>query len=131
VRWTLADAFERTGQPDSAAANLERDLAMPYIEPQWAPAIRYRLVLLYARMGRVPEAERHLAALEHAWDRPDPEVRRMLDEARAALASARGMARPEGRAESDSHPARTPSSPPAEPPGSTGLASPNHSLIGG
>jgi hypothetical protein len=57
--------------------------------------IHCRLALLYARMGRIPDAERHLAAVETAWDRPDPEVRRMLEETRAAVANARGMARPE------------------------------------
>ena len=94
VRWALADAFERTGRPDSAAAHLERSLMVPMVETDCWPVLHRRLALLYARMGRVADAERHLAALEKAWDRPDPEVRRMLDDARSAVRSARGMARP-------------------------------------
>jgi hypothetical protein len=58
------------------------------------PVVHHRLAMLYARMGRVAEAEKHLAALEKAWDRPDPEVRRILDEARTAVRTASGMARP-------------------------------------
>jgi hypothetical protein len=91
VRWTLADAFERTGRPDSAAVHLERNLTIPIIEPEFHPVTHHRLVMLYARMGRAADAERHLVALEQAWDRPDPAIRRMLDEARAAVRAARGM----------------------------------------
>ena len=64
-------------------------------ETELWPLIHRRLVLLYARLGRVADAERHLAAVEQTWDRPDPDVRRMLAEARAAVRAARGMARPE------------------------------------
>ena len=95
VRWTLADAFERTGQPDSAAAHLERSLRIPVREVDSWPVVHHRLAMLYSRLGRLTDAERHLAALEKAWDRPDPDVRRMLDEARTAVRSARGMTRPE------------------------------------
>jgi len=97
ARWVLADAFERTGRPDSAAACLENALVAPSMmsDAIQRPFMRHRLALLYARMGRVTDAERHLAAVEQAWDHPDPAIRRMLDEARAAVASARGMARPE------------------------------------
>jgi hypothetical protein len=93
----LADAFERTGHPDSAAACLENALIAPsgMSDAIQRPFMRHRLIGLYAGMGRVPDAERHLAALERDWDRPDPEVRRLIDDARAAVRSARGMARPE------------------------------------
>jgi hypothetical protein len=48
-------------------------------------------------MGRIADAERHLAILERWWDRPDDIARKMLDEARAAVRSARGMGSPEAR----------------------------------
>jgi tetratricopeptide (TPR) repeat protein len=94
IRWSLADAFERLAKPDSAAAYLERVMSVPTDTEVW-PFVHLRLTLLYARMGRVAEAERHLAAVESTWDRPEPAVRRMLNDARAAVTSARGMARPE------------------------------------
>jgi tetratricopeptide (TPR) repeat protein/predicted Ser/Thr protein kinase len=94
VRWTLADAFEQMGRPDSAAAYLERSASSPFAD--WAsPYLHQRLTLLALRLGRIAEAERHLAAAEKAWDRPDPAIRRLLEEARQAVQSARGMARPE------------------------------------
>jgi eukaryotic-like serine/threonine-protein kinase len=94
VRWTLADAFEQMGKPDSAAAYLERSASSPASD--WsAPYLHQRLALLDGRMGRVAEAERHLAAVEKAWDRPDPPVRRLLDEARTVVRASRGIARPE------------------------------------
>jgi tetratricopeptide (TPR) repeat protein len=91
ARWTIADAFEASGQPDSAAAYLERELVIPY-RPDLSPCIHHRLALLHAHLGRVAAAERHLAAAERAWDRPDPKVRLMLGEARAAVMSLRAMA---------------------------------------
>jgi tetratricopeptide (TPR) repeat protein len=95
VRWTLADALEQVGRPDSAAFYLERNVS-PLTRGSWeTPYTHQRLVVLYARLGRITEAERHLAALERTWDRPDPAVRRLLADAQAAVRSARGMARPE------------------------------------
>jgi hypothetical protein len=96
VRWSLADAFERLAERDSAVVALERVMSNPCQNENWAFTHR-RLVLLYVAMGRVADAERHLAALEKTWDRPDPAVRRLLDEARAAVRAARGMRTPERR----------------------------------
>ena len=97
VRWTIADAFERAGQPDSAAVHLERIFSPAWAETALWPSVHNRLALLYARMGRVPDAERHLAALEKAWDRPDPEVLRMLNATRDAVVAARATSHTEGR----------------------------------
>jgi len=101
-RWEtflLADAFEKLGAPDSAATYLERKTTDP---AAWLgcsgitrPLAHRRLILLDASMGRLEEAERHLAVLERWWDRPDDIAQGMLDEARGAVGSARGMARPE------------------------------------
>lgn len=96
AHWWLADAFEQLGRPDSAATYLERlePVAFTFHDSGERSYVHRRLALLYAKLGRMADADRHLAATEKIWDRPDPEVRRMLDEARAAVASARGMARP-------------------------------------
>ncbi len=92
ARWTLADAFEQAGRADSAAAYLEV-LAGPTISIWEQPYVSQRLALLYSRTGRVADAERHLAAVERAWDRADPAVRRMLEDARAAVLAARARAK--------------------------------------
>ena len=103
VRWTLADAYERSGLRDSAAMWLERITSDPapvfrdsYYRGVAQSAAHHRLVLLYARMGRLADAERHLVVLERWWDRPDDIARRMLDEARAAVAALRASA-PRGK----------------------------------
>ena len=100
VRWFLADVFEQLGRPDSAAACLERTVSDP------APAIdecgrhgiawpfaHRRLVLLYARMGRIEDAKRHWQIFSETMQTPDPEIQPLIAEARAALVSAEGMAR--------------------------------------
>ena len=108
VRWFLADAFERLGRSDSAAVYLERAVVDPapaidegFLRGVVVPFAHLRLITLYTRMGRVADAERHLAVVEKWFTTPDPEVRRMLEAARTAVRSARGMARREaGRAAS-------------------------------
>jgi tetratricopeptide (TPR) repeat protein/tRNA A-37 threonylcarbamoyl transferase component Bud32 len=102
LRWALADAFERTGHADSSVVWLERivsdqrDLESEiHYRGALVSAAHQRLAMLYARMGRPADAERHLAVLERWWDRPDDIARRMLDEARSAVRAARGMSRPE------------------------------------
>ena len=99
ARCLLADAFEKLGAPDSAATYLERMTTDPPAWSYWGgiaqPLAHRRLILLYSRMGRLADAERHLAVLERWWDRPDDVAQRMLDEARSAVRAARGMARPE------------------------------------
>jgi hypothetical protein len=89
-RWLVAQAYERLGQPDSAVAFYDRLLAPGALSLTHSFA-RLRLVMLYARMGRAEAAERHFAVLERDCTNPDPDVRRLLDEARAAVRSARGM----------------------------------------
>jgi len=91
VAWSLADAFEKAGMPDSAAAYLERTQGIPYMAADGAeqPYVERRLAVLDARLGRVADAERHLAAAERALDRADAHVRQLLDQARAAVAAAR------------------------------------------
>jgi serine/threonine-protein kinase len=96
AHWWLADAFEQMGRPDSAAWYLER------LEHQvtWSDDgvyrgfVHRRLALLDVKLGRIPDAERNLAAAEQAWDQPDPAVRRMLDEARTVVRAARALSPP-------------------------------------
>jgi len=100
VRWFMADAFERLDRPDSAAVQLERALSDP--EHTWwethlrgiaVPFIHRRLVLLYARMGRLEDARRHWQAFSETVLTPDPAIQPLIADARAALASTEGMAK--------------------------------------
>ena len=100
MRWLAAEAYERLGRPDSAAAYFERAIAPPplsgstWIHGRMAYSFGHRrLVLLYARMGRLEEARRHWEIFSETFTRPDPEMVPLVDEARAALANAESMAR--------------------------------------
>ncbi len=104
VRWFLADAFEQLGQPDSAAVYLERIVSDPAPTDQEShlrgiavPFAHRRLVLLYARMGRIEDAKRHWQIFTETCRTPDREIEPLIAEAHAALASAEGMARSGGR----------------------------------
>jgi len=96
-RWLVAEAYEGLGRPDSAAAYFE--LVMSPIGDTGAlrdARIAYsyahrRLVLLYARMGRLEEARRHWEIFSATFTRPDPEMLPLIEQARAALASAEEM----------------------------------------
>jgi tetratricopeptide (TPR) repeat protein len=100
--WLVAEAYEHLDRPDSAAAYFERVFTPPptgdamYYLPQIGMASSFahrRLVLLYARMGRLEDARRHWEIFSAAFTHPDPEMRPLVEEARAALESAEGMAR--------------------------------------
>jgi len=100
MRWLMAEAWERLGRPDSAAAFFE--LALSPQRMFWderlplrmiSPFAHQRLVLLYARMGRIEDAKRHWQILREMVRTPDPKIEPLIAEARAALASAEGMAR--------------------------------------
>ena len=100
IRWFLADAFEKLGQPDSAAVYLERVTSDPapafqetHLRGIALPFAHRRLVLLYARMGRIEDARRHWQIFTATVRTPDPEIVSLIAEARAALVSAEGMAR--------------------------------------
>lgn len=100
ARWLMADVYEREGTPDSAAICLELLLAPvgKYRDlTDWRgfyfSFTHQRLVLLYARMGRLDDARRHWKAFAKAFDDPDPELRPLVDEARNALATTEAMAK--------------------------------------
>jgi Tfp pilus assembly protein PilF len=94
-RWLVADAYDRLGRPDSAAAYLQLILEPPATETMhifqrglWEPFVRCRLVNSYASLGRVADARREWDAVVTTCTHPDPELRAKLDEARSALQAA-------------------------------------------
>jgi tetratricopeptide (TPR) repeat protein len=100
MRWLMGEAWERLAQSDSAAAYFE--LALTPERVLWEQRLpmrmvstfaHRRLVLLYARAGRLEEARRHWKAIEETVRTPDPEVARSVDEARLALARAEDAAK--------------------------------------
>ena len=97
-RWLVAEAYEHLGPPDSAAAAFERVLEPPESQgiSSFPPYAHQRLVMIYARMGRREDAERHWREFSAAFTNPDPEVRHLLDEARAAIAGLRSMSQRKG-----------------------------------
>jgi tetratricopeptide (TPR) repeat protein len=104
IRWLLADAFEHLGRPDSAAIVLERVTRDPAPVPDeshlrgiFLPFAHRRLVLLYARMGRIEDAKLHWQIFSEAMRTPDPEIQPLIAEARAALAGAEGIAKSSAR----------------------------------
>jgi hypothetical protein len=92
IRWFLADAFEKLGQPDSAAIYLERVVSEPTSSYQeghlrgivW-PFAHLRLVGLYARMGRIEDARRHWVTFNETFTRPDRELKPMIEGAHTEL----------------------------------------------
>jgi tetratricopeptide (TPR) repeat protein len=98
-RWLVAEAYESLGRLDSAAVYFV--LAMsPLGNPEALRDARMaysyahrRLVLVYARMGRLEEARRHWEIFSATFTRPDPEMEPLVEEARAALMSAEAMAK--------------------------------------
>ena len=100
LRWLVANAYENLGRADSAAAYYEMVLSplgrvdQEYFTRGVALSFAHRrLVLLYARMGRLEDARRHWEAFSKTFTRPDPGMKPQVEEARAALASAEGMAK--------------------------------------
>lgn len=100
MRWLVAQAYESLGRPDSAAAYLELLLSpLGRVDQEYlARGIAFsfahrRLVLLYARLGRLEDARRHWEIFKETLAHPDPEMRPLIEEARAALTSVEGMAR--------------------------------------
>jgi tetratricopeptide (TPR) repeat protein len=91
IRWTVAQAFERIQQSDSAAAWLER-IAGP---EGWAghgnlrgltySFIQFKLGTLYTQLGEFDDAKQHYVAFLDAFTKPDPEYAWMVAEARAKL----------------------------------------------
>ncbi len=92
--WLVGLAHEAIGHADSAAFHYERALS-PIGKTRdelvarglVVPVLRSRLVQLYARQGRFDRVQRHWEALRREMDMPDPDMRRMRESARRAVAS--------------------------------------------
>jgi tetratricopeptide (TPR) repeat protein len=100
VRWFLADVLEKLGHADSAAVYLEKIVSDPSPSFQeghlrgiaW-PLANRRLVVLYARMGRIEDARRHWNLFRETFTQPDSELNLLVEDARMALAKAEQAAR--------------------------------------
>ncbi len=93
AQWLLAVAYERLGQLDSAAAQLELLATWQGSRGAFGKKrglthsfAHQRLVLLYASLGRPADAWRHWQVFTTTFTDPDPEMQHFVDEARAALA---------------------------------------------
>lgn len=103
VWWLLADAYERLGEPDSAAAYLSmlgdpqavarvagsvsRNPGSPFIGLVY-PFAHQRLAVLHARAGRIEEARGHWQTFSETFTDPDPELQHLIDEVPPALLGA-------------------------------------------
>jgi tetratricopeptide (TPR) repeat protein len=100
VWWLLADAYARLGEPDSAAAYLDKlgdSQAVARVTGSVSrvsgsafigmlyPFAHQRLTVLHARAGRIEEARRHWSIFSRTFTDPDPELRHLIDEAWQAL----------------------------------------------
>jgi serine/threonine-protein kinase len=91
--WLLADAWERMGHADSAAAYLERFTAVGGVYGERNLVLvgvpfsfaHFKLGGLYADLGRPDRAREHYAAFLETFTKPDPQYAWMVTEARARL----------------------------------------------
>jgi tetratricopeptide (TPR) repeat protein len=99
VEWTVADAFENLGLPDSAAYHFDR-LADPVGDKSFWFAFterglthsfaHRRAALLYGRLGENDKAIEHWHIFLNDFTDPDPDYVWMVDEAREELARLEG-----------------------------------------
>ena len=87
VRLLVADAYERLGRLDSAAAHLELVVAPTRMAPGHLalrglvyPFALRRLAMLYTALGKTDAAAEHWRELARSLAEPDPELRGLLDE---------------------------------------------------
>jgi tetratricopeptide (TPR) repeat protein len=92
TRWLVAEADERLGNLDSAAAGFERmatwsgfDMADMPARGLVEPFAHFRLGRIYTQLGRLDEAKEHYATFLDAFTQPDPEYEWMVTEARTKL----------------------------------------------
>lgn len=93
----LARAHEATDDLESAVGFYEKLGSPPEIARRYdlyGAGLSYsfahqRLVVLYAALGRIEDAERHWEAFSTSFTNPDPELVSLIDEAREALEAAR------------------------------------------
>jgi len=97
----LARAYEATGQLDSAAVyqhklaspvQLARRHSLGHAALHY-PFAHRNLVILYSRMGRVEDAEKHWKIFRATFTNPDPDLVPLVEEAWNALEDARARGR--------------------------------------
>jgi len=99
ANWLIAQGYARLGRPDSAATYLEVVLdpvmALRNSELEARGLIssfaHQRLVILYARLGRMADAQRHWKVFREAFTAPDPEVAPLIEEAKQVLLKAEAV----------------------------------------
>jgi len=103
ICWQLADAFERLGQPDSAATYLAMalDSTGPPTQVIYQRGLAWsflhrRLAELYARAGRADLAARHLDQFAREFTRPDLGLRTAVEDTRRRVLS-EAVANPQAR----------------------------------
>jgi serine/threonine-protein kinase len=99
IRWLVAEAYEHVDRPDSAAVYFERAIApvpeggTDFAQVRMASSFAHqRLVLVYSRIGRLEEARRHWEILSTTFTRPDPELKPLFEESRAAFVNTEATA---------------------------------------
>ena len=93
----LAEAHKAAGQLDSAVSYYEKLGSPVEFIRRWEPfasGLAYafahqRLVVLYARMDRIDDAERHWKIFRETFTDPDPSLVHLVDEALEALQEAK------------------------------------------
>jgi tetratricopeptide (TPR) repeat protein len=92
IRWLVATAQEKRGLLEQAAQAYELVLSPERLHHDvwtWRAALlpfaHQRLAILYMKLGKAPEAEKHAKALREVWADPDPALRPLLDEVRSAI----------------------------------------------
>ena len=85
TRWLVADAYEQAGRLDSAAAYLELVIAptrVPFshlaLRGLVYPFAQRRLAVLYEKLRRPDDSERHWKAFTHDFTTPDDELKTLL-----------------------------------------------------
>jgi tetratricopeptide (TPR) repeat protein len=97
IRWLVAQAYDQQRQFEQAAEAFKLVISPVQIEPgdlyfraSYVSLAHYRLVPLYAQLGRLEEARQSLAAFEAMFTNPDPELAPMLEQARSAIEKLEG-----------------------------------------
>jgi hypothetical protein len=85
TRWLVAEAYQRGGKPDSAAAYLELAIAptrVPFshlaLRGLAYPFAQRRLAILYAKIGQPRLSQEHWNAFARDFTRPDPDMKALL-----------------------------------------------------
>jgi tetratricopeptide (TPR) repeat protein len=96
VRWLVAEAEERLGRLEAAAATYDQVLSPLRSNVRWIgqeecaraiywPFAHQRLVIIYAKLGKAEEARQHWSILERTFTQPDSELVPLVEQARKAI----------------------------------------------